>query len=106
MRSVGIMLVLATILAAGLAFATSREAARWALSPQAQDDHAAGKALFEKKCALCHPLERALGKSKDRNGWAATVKRMQKVNGCPITDAEAGKIVDYLAKVRAASPLM
>ena len=58
------------------------------------------KALFEEKCSACHALSRPLGKTKDRDGWEKTVTRMQKANGCPITDAEAKEIVDYLAAVR------
>jgi cytochrome c5 len=58
------------------------------------------KALFEAKCSACHALSRPLGKNKDRDGWEKTVTRMQKVNGCPITDAEAKEIVDYLVAVR------
>jgi cytochrome c5 len=58
------------------------------------------KALFEEKCSACHALSRPLGKNKDRDGWAKTVIRMQKVNGCPITDAEAKEIIDYLVAVR------
>ena len=58
------------------------------------------KALFEEKCSTCHPLSRPLGKNKDRGGWEKTVTRMQRVNGCPITDAEAKEIVDYLVTVR------
>jgi len=65
-------------------------------------DPANGKAkkLFEAKCAICHPLSRPLGQIMNRDGWMATVTRMQKVNGCPITDEEAKTIVDYLVKVR------
>lgn len=59
-----------------------------------------GKALFEGKCSACHALSRPLDKTKTRDGWTATVTRMQKVNGCRITDAEAVEIVNYLVKVR------
>jgi cytochrome c5 len=58
------------------------------------------KALFESKCSVCHPVSRPLGKNKDRAGWTATVTRMQKGNGCPITDAEARRIIDYLVAER------
>ena len=58
------------------------------------------RALFESKCSVCHPLSRPLGKNKDRAGWTATVTRMQKGNGCPITDAEARRIIDYLVAER------
>lgn len=61
-----------------------------------------GKALFEQKCGVCHELDRALSRTKTRDGWTATVKRMQQVNGCPITDAEAGEVIDYLSSVRGA----
>ncbi len=104
MRKVGIALVLATLLAAGLAFATSRDAARWGMGPLAQADIAAAKGLFETKCSGCHGLDRALGRTKDRSGWTVTVKRMQKVNGCPIGDSEADAIIGYLSKVRGTSP--
>ena len=79
------------------------EKAPVAASPaQAQQDMGDpnAKALFESKCSRCHELSRPLGKNKDRNGWTNTVTRMQKVNGCPITDAEAKAIVDYLVAVR------
>jgi cytochrome c5 len=58
------------------------------------------KALFEAKCSICHPLSRPLGKNKDRKGWTEDVTRMQKVNGCPITDEEARGIIDYLVTIR------
>jgi len=43
---------------------------------------------------------RPLGTNKDRAGWTATVTRMQKGNGCPITDAQARRIIDYLVAER------
>lgn len=58
------------------------------------------KALFEAKCSLCHPLSRPLGKNKDRKGWTEDVTRMQKGNGCPITDGEARQIIDCLVAER------
>jgi cytochrome c5 len=58
------------------------------------------KALFEAKCSTCHALSRPLGKNKNLDGWTKTVTRMQQVNGCPITDAEAKAIIDYLVAVR------
>lgn len=70
------------------------------------DDKGAGaadgkaKALFEAKCAMCHPLSRSLDQKKNRDGWTAAVTRMKKVQGCPISDDEAKTIVDYLVKVR------
>lgn len=61
-----------------------------------------GKALFEEKCVICHDLNRALSQKKNKKGWTTTVKRMKDVNGCPITDQEAGQIIQYLTTVRGA----
>jgi cytochrome c5 len=58
------------------------------------------KALFEAKCSNCHPLSRSLTANKDKEGWAASVKRMRETNGCQLTDKEAKEIVEYLAKIR------
>jgi cytochrome c5 len=69
-------------------------------APAADGQGGPGRVLFEKKCSTCHELGRPLGKTKDREGWSATVKRMQQVNGCPITDGEANEIIDYLVTVR------
>lgn len=68
--------------------------------PETDGPGGAGKALFEAKCPLCHDLGRPLGRTQDRDGWTATVKRMQQVNRAPITDEEANQIIDYLVKVR------
>jgi len=84
-------LLCAAFLAAGLLIGPPAGAE--AVDPKA-------KALFEAKCATCHDLLRSLGKNKDRDGWAKTVTRMQKANGCPITDAEAKEIINYLVAVR------
>ena len=69
-------------------------------SQAAEEGDPKAKALFEAKCSVCHELSRPLGKNKDRDGWTKTVTRMQKVNGCNITDGEAKTIVDYLVAVR------
>lgn len=57
-----------------------------------------GKALFEEKCGMCHPIDRAKSLKKSREGWEATVMRMKNRNAAPITEEEAKKIIDYLAK--------
>lgn len=62
------------------------------------------KALFERKCSVCHSLDRPLGRNRERKWWVETVTRMQKVNGCPLTDEEARTIIDYLATIRGPVP--
>ena len=85
-KGIGLSAVLALVMVAGLC----------ALPATAQDD--GNRALFEQKCSVCHAADRAKAKKKDRAGWEKTVMRMKNVNGCPITDAEAKSIIDYLSK--------
>lgn len=56
---------------------------------------AAGRALFEGKCATCHTLERSLAKKADRQGWDATVAAMIK-KGAALTGPEGAQIAGYL----------
>ena len=51
--------------------------------------------LYEKKCSICHTIERSSSRKKSRLGWERTVIRM-KQNGAPITEKEAYIIIDYL----------
>lgn len=83
-----------TLLVAGLAFGNE--------SKPAGSQAGTGKALFEAKCSICHPVSRVLARARDRAGWTAAVTRMQKVNGCPIIDEEAKAIVEHLVSVRGA----
>ena len=52
--------------------------------------------LYEKKCSICHDIERSKSKKKTEKGWRATVMRMKKNNGAPITDKEAKIIIRHL----------
>jgi mono/diheme cytochrome c family protein len=56
-----------------------------------------GKKLFEKKCKKCHPLERALEKNKDLEGWKRTAKRMAGYSSWEISSEDSEKIAEYLA---------
>ncbi|GBE41564.1 hypothetical protein BMS3Bbin09_01470 [bacterium BMS3Bbin09] len=51
--------------------------------------------LYEKKCSICHVIERSRSKRKSEKAWRATVMRM-KSNGAPITDEEARIIIRHL----------
>ncbi len=54
------------------------------------------RTLFEQKCSICHSIERPKSQRKTPEQWKNTVLRMRE-NGCPITDDEARKIIDYLS---------
>jgi mono/diheme cytochrome c family protein len=56
-----------------------------------------GKSLFETKCSVCHPLDRATARKEMKEKWAGLVKEMQGKKADWISDADAAKIVDYLA---------
>jgi mono/diheme cytochrome c family protein len=56
---------------------------------------AAGRELFEKKCAGCHTLERSLAVQADRATWEGTIKRMI-TKGAAIEKAQVEPILGYL----------
>ena len=56
-----------------------------------------GKTLFEAKCSVCHGLDRAAIRHETKEKWVSIVKEMQGKKAGWISDAEASKIVDYLA---------
>jgi len=56
-----------------------------------------GKALFEAKCAKCHPLEDSFRETKDLAAWNKTTKVMVRYSEGFITEKEAKKIAKYLA---------
>ena len=57
-----------------------------------------GKSLFESKCSVCHGLDRPTARKETKEKWASIVKEMQGKKADWISDAEASKIVDYLAE--------
>ena len=56
-----------------------------------------GKTLFDQKCSVCHPLDRATARKEMKDKWASIVKEMQGKKADWISDADASKIVDYLS---------
>jgi len=56
-----------------------------------------GKTLFDQKCSVCHPLDRTTARKEMKEKWASIVKEMQGKKADWISDADALKIVDYLA---------
>ncbi len=58
-----------------------------------------GRQLVEANCVMCHSLDYIPMNSPilDRKGWEGSINKMIKVMGAPIAEADAHKIVDYLA---------
>ena len=56
-----------------------------------------GKTLFDTKCSVCHGIDRATARRESKEKWASIVKDMQGKKADWISDADAAKIVDYLA---------
>ncbi len=59
----------------------------------------AGRQVVEANCVMCHSLDYIQMNSPflDRKGWEASVNKMIKVMGAPISEADAKVIVDYLS---------
>jgi mono/diheme cytochrome c family protein len=57
--------------------------------------------VVQGNCTACHSVDyiqtQPRGPSFKRDFWQAEVTKMIKVYGAPISDADASKIVDYLA---------
>ena len=45
---------------------------------------------------MCHDLARAADRKETKENWAGIVKEMQEKKAGWISDAEAGKILDFL----------
>ena len=73
------------------------EAPKPAAPPPAVSAVAEGKALFEQKCGVCHGLDRATVRKESKEKWVEVVKEMQGKKADWISDAEVGKIAEYLA---------
>lgn len=59
--------------------------------------NAQGKALFEKKCGVCHGLSLATSRTATKAQWKAIIADMQGKRAGWISDKEAAKILDYLS---------
>lgn len=55
----------------------------------------AGAALLERRCSVCHTLDRVTSAQKDEAGWNATIDRMR-ANGAVVSEQEQKDLVAYL----------
>ena len=87
-----------SLLLGGLALADSTPAPTQATGGGAIEEKsdAQAKALFEKKCSQCHPLERILKTQKGDDWWRATVKRMSEMPGADISGDDTAHIMQYI----------
>ena len=69
-------------------------------TPPVQGADSGAKALFEKRCSLCHPVSRPLSKNMSGDEWRQTVMRMKARAGDRISDEEAEIIINYLTEIR------
>ena len=89
-----VVLPFVLLLAAGC---SKPEEPKQAAPPAPAAELAEGKALFEKKCRVCHGLDRTTARKESREKWMEIVKSMQGKKADFISDAEAVKIVEFLA---------
>ena len=71
-------------------------------APAVKGADAAAANLVNTVCTSCHSLDRVKNKTADKDGWTATVTRMQG-KGADLTDSQVPIVVEYLT--RAASTL-
>jgi mono/diheme cytochrome c family protein len=60
---------------------------------------APGRDIVTANCSMCHSLDYLQMNAPflDHKGWEASVNKMIKVMGAPISESDAHAIVDYLA---------
>jgi len=54
-----------------------------------------GAALLERRCSVCHTLERIDSAQKDEAGWNSTIDRMRN-KGAVVSEQEQKDLVAYL----------
>lgn len=85
-----LLLVVALVLGAGIVAAQER---------RIELKDGPGRAQVEANCGSCHSIDYIVLNSPflDRNGWEASVTKMIRVFGAPISADDAKVIVEYLA---------
>ena len=100
MRVRSVLLIVVSVMVLAFAVGCAKQeppapAAPVAAAPAAPA--ADGKTLFDTKCGVCHGIDRATARKETKEKWASIVKEMQGKKADWISDAEASKIVEYLA---------
>ena len=91
-RSVsGAVLFASLILAVSVSVATAEESV--------EPSDTAGKALVEKKCSVCHSIDRAYGANKNHSEWGKTVEKMMRYSDRMdfLNEKEKEIVIDFLA---------
>jgi cytochrome c5 len=100
MRVRSVVLCVLALLVVTLAVGCSKQEAPKPVVPAATAAAPAGadgKSLFEQKCSVCHGMDRATARTETKEKWASIVKDMQGKKADWISDADAAKIVEFLA---------
>ncbi len=61
----------------------------------APDASSAGAAVVQRRCSVCHNLERVESAKKDEAAWNVTIDRMR-TKGAVVSADEQAQIIDYL----------
>ena len=69
-------------------------------APAVKGPDAVAANLVNTVCASCHSLQRVKDKMADKDGWTATVTRMQG-KGAALTDEQVPVVVEFLARAAA-----
>ena len=69
----------------------------------AEDEGATAKALVEKKCSICHSVDRAYEAKKTHTEWERTVEKMIRYSDQMnfLNQKEKETIIDFLAQQKA-----
>jgi len=95
-----IAVFIAILMAAGLTYAASKDAVHTIELPKISVELRAGdgKETTERFCGICHSLDYITTQPPfSKTQWTATVNKMIKVMGAPISEKEANTIINYLA---------
>ena len=95
-----IIVILLLALTAGLAYAEGKDVKQITL-PNIQIELAsgAGREKVQTLCNICHSVDYiTMQPAGTKAQWTATVSKMRKLFGAPISDADSEAIINYLAE--------